>query len=432
MSKFDRAELLAALKTAAAGLAKSSAVPGLDHFWFDEKFVYAYDGGLGVRVELESDITCGLPGKPLIELLQTSALKEVEIEWKEKTGVTLKMGKSVYPLVSKDFDRFEWRFPEGWGKKSGVKFLGQLKLSEEVLGAITKVGFARLVGKPTQVVHNGVLLHPLEDTVEFYVTDSASMVRSKAEASGAEALGDILLPWGFVDQFLEVAEPDDPLVVLEDCLMVDGKTVRICSNRLELPDEPNLPKRMAPLVRGEDDKFVELPPGLQAVMDRTLILANRDEDGALVKIEIEGKALSVSGKYALGAVDEEFTLKSSLPDAAGLFKAGVVRRGLSQASSFRLTDKVFVIDDGGDVSYVMAAKQAQAETKRGKAKAEEEDEEEGAAPRRGRGNGREEPEEETGGKVPRRRNTEPEEPPREERRTRKRPQRGDLDDEIPF
>src|SRR5687767_12853360 len=111
--KFDREELLSSLADASPALAKTDTIPGLDHFWFDGKYVYAYDGGLGVRVPLKLDLECGLPGKTLLELLKTSALKEVEIE-APKRDATIKMGKSSVTMVTMDLDKMGW--PEDWNK----------------------------------------------------------------------------------------------------------------------------------------------------------------------------------------------------------------------------------------------------------------------------------------------------------------------------
>lgn len=354
---FDREELLSALADASPALARTSTIPGLDHFWFDGDFVYAYDGGLGVRVAFKSELECGLPGKALLDLLKTSALKQVDMSF-DKSDVVIAMGRSKINVVSLDNARSAWAFPLP-GKKTTDAAQGILVLSEAVLEAITRVSFARLSGKATRVVENGVTVVPQKSTVEFYATDSASLARTLVKEKVDQDMPRFVAPWAFVDRFLELAEPGAKLLVMEDCLMVESKGVLICSNLLELPDDPDLPKAMAPHLRDKEDEVVELPLGLQSVLDRAMILSGQEE--AVVTFTAEGKLLVLEGRYGLGHLEEELPVKGKMPEVTAKFPAHLVRRALGQAKTIMLSSKAMVLDDGVDFVYVLAANAAKAE-----------------------------------------------------------------------
>jgi len=371
---FDREELLAALVNASPALANNFTIPGLDHFWFDGDFVYAYDGGLGVRVAFKSELGCGLPGKVLLDLLKTSALKQVDMEF-DKKDVVLKMGKSKVKLSSLGSDCSAWAFPSP-SKKVFDKALGILPLTEAVMEAITRVSFARMSGKPKRVIENGVTVIPQRGVVEFYATDSASIARAVVEEDVDKDLPSFILPWPFVDQLLELVEPGASLHVLDDCLMVVGKGVLVCSHTLELGENNGaLPTTISPYVRDEGDVVVDIPGGLQAVLDRAMILSGQKE--TLVSLSVEGKLLIVEGKYGLGSLYEELPIKGKLSEVSTDFPAHLVRRGLSQAKNILLSTRAMVLDDGSDFVYVLAAKhtpQDVSKVKRGKAEEEVEEE----------------------------------------------------------
>ena len=89
--KIEREDFIKALALVKPALASGGVVQELNHLWFDTKFVYAYDGGFGIKLPLKTDLECGVPGTPLINLLGTSALKEAELQ-QEKDKLLLKFG----------------------------------------------------------------------------------------------------------------------------------------------------------------------------------------------------------------------------------------------------------------------------------------------------------------------------------------------------
>lgn len=348
--QFDREELLSLLSDASPALDRTSNIPGFDHFWFDGKYVYAYNGGLGVRLVLESNLNCGLPGKTLLDLIRTSALKEIDIEASKK-GTVLKMGKSRINLVTMDAERKPWAFPTP-SKKGPGQIKATLKLTEDVLAAFTKVSFVRRMGKVTQAIHNGVAVIPEKKTTDFYATDSASMARVSLDLVSDENLPNFIAPWGFVERFLTLATPNASLYYLDKCLIVEDDGVLVCSNLMEFPDYPDMPKTMDELDIPEVS--VEVPSGLQSILDRVVILSG--DPAAPILLTADGTTLTLEGKYRLGSLSEDLPFKTGR-SAEGKFPAYLVRRGLVEAEEMAITTKLLVLrgkDKTSDFIYLVS------------------------------------------------------------------------------
>ena len=420
--QFEREELQSALKDASPALARTPEIPGLECFWFDGKHVYAYNGGLGVRIKLKADLDCGLPGKTLMDLIGTSALKQIELDEKDDGDATLKMGKSRVNLAAKAGDKNPWGFPESPEKANNV--VDELELTEDVFAAFTKVSFARLSGKPLTAVHNGISVIPSKGTLEFYATDSNSMARLALEVKVGKDLPNFIAPWEFVDRFLALLEPGDMLYVLEDCLVAVGDRAMVCSNLLEFPDHPDMPKTVDELLKDEP-LMADLPDGLQSVLDRASILS-RDKEGAPVKITTSANRLKIEGKYGLGAVSEDLTLKGKVDAGEASFRAHLIGRGLRHAKTIGMAGSgVLVLKDGDEFVYLVSSIAEPKESKKKRSADIEDDAEEEAK--------------ET--KVERRKSKprEDEDEPRKRRRdededkpARRRRTRDQEDEEIPF
>lgn len=72
--ELKRKDLESALSAAKPALASKTTIEDLKCYWFDGKYVYTSDAGLGIRVRCQM-IPCGLPGKALLDLVKTATRK---------------------------------------------------------------------------------------------------------------------------------------------------------------------------------------------------------------------------------------------------------------------------------------------------------------------------------------------------------------------
>lgn len=352
MDTFEREELLSVLSDARAALGDSKGIiPELSHFWFDSKYVYAYDGGLGIRLGLKTELDCGVPGKLLLDILRTSALKQVSLEI-VKSNLVVHLGKSKVTIATLPGDRNPWEFPDELPRKT-VK---ALVLTERIIEALELVSFVKTSKADKtitpKVIHLGVTFIPQKSVLELYTTDSRGMAQAVVEERPATDVPTFLAPWEFVDQVLKLIEPGATLHVLDKCLMVGMPGTLICSNLLELPEAPDLPKTLDRLLSDLPDA-IALPAGIQPILDRANILAGSDDP--TLTFVVKDSTLQIQGKYQSGALDEKLPVKGKMPAVTTKLDAGLLVRGLGKTDTFALGKKAMVLYGGDNFLYVMAA-----------------------------------------------------------------------------
>ena len=344
--KIEREDFIKALALVKPALASGGVVQELNHLWFDTKFVYAYDGGFGIKLPLKTDLECGVPGTPLINLLGTSALKEAELQ-QEKDKLLLKFGKSTSKLALLELDRKVWNFPVKLPKNANPTPLG-----EDFIEALRRVLFIR-ASPQTRVEHYGVLVNVNKNDLELVTTDSKSMaaVTLKGAGKGA-AFEKVLLPFNFAEEIVSQAPEGVDLYVLEDCLIAVADSVELYSNVLDVSATRNLSEIIQHQLDGHP-KTVELPPGFEAALSRAEILAGKDE--AFLSVGVNGAGLQLQGSYGLGSVQETLPLEGKLAEAKLRVLAEMLRRGLKHSESFSVSKESLLMKGGGGFIYVVAA-----------------------------------------------------------------------------
>lgn len=312
----DRDQLLTTLADAQPALGESSLLPELAHYWFDKEFVYAYNSDLGIRLACATGLECGVPGKALIDLLRTTALKTVTFT-ADKAGVALKFGRSTLKLAVKDPGNQYWPY------KDPGKTKPSLVLSEELLSGMKQLTFVR-TGGGTQPLHHGVAVIPTDDGVELYATDSATIARVELKTTPPKC-DPFIAPWPFVAAAAKLAKAGAPLYVADNILILKVGDTLIGSNLLEFPDEPDIVKIVDDTVRSVG-KLVALPEGLGPLLQRATILAGKEE--ANVTFTGGSSELKLAAKFEMGDVAEVLTLSGKTGASGVTFLAERVLRGL--------------------------------------------------------------------------------------------------------
>ena len=344
--KIDREEFMAQLARLKPALASGGVVQELSHVWFDKAYAYAFDGGFGIKLKLATELSCGLPGKPLLDLLSTSALKEAVLE-PSGASITIKLGKAQTKLAALEEARRVWPYPLKLSRTAEP-----ITLDEEFIEGLRKVLFIK-ASPPTRVEHHGVTVEVIKAGLGLYATDSATMawVVVKGAGKGA-AFGKVLLPRTFAEQIVAQAPEGIKLVVASDCIIAEADGVSFYSNLLDTSGADDmdgiitkqLAKHAAPL---------PLPAGLEGALARAEILAGAET--AAVEAAIVDGALKLSGGYGLGTLQESLELEGKASNAKMKLAAGLLRRGLPHADSFSLTANSLVLRGEPDFVYIVAS-----------------------------------------------------------------------------
>lgn len=342
----DREGFSKELQRVKPALASGGVVQELSHIWFDKKSIAAYDGGFGIQLKMDSELSCGVPGSVLLALLATSPLKEAGLETADAL-LSIKLGRSNSKVGILELERKVWPFP---GKlPRNAKFSS---LDENFIEALRKTLFVK-ASPPTRVEHHGILVQKEKKDLGLYSTDSVTMARAHVKGAGASATFEkVLLPRSFAEQIVSQSPEGVDLYVLDDCLIAVGEGVTFYSNLLDISGADDLGAIFARMQKSHPEP-VALPAGLQEALDRAVILAGR-KDEPLVSLSVDGAVLKLFGDYGLGKIDESLEIEGEHPKGKIRLRASHIGRALPFGENISITKESLLLLSPG-FAYVVAS-----------------------------------------------------------------------------
>jgi hypothetical protein len=347
--KLNREAFVAVLEQVKPALASAGSIPELKHVWLDGKYLYAYNGALGIRVDWATELQpCGLLGSVLLGLLQNTSAKEIEVTQEAASQLDLKMGRASATVPLMAIDHNPWPFPAKVPAGKVVTFA----LTDAFVEGLKQVRIIK-AADPKMVEHYGVILFPAKDALTLYTTDSKSLAEVPVQGKFAKELAKAVLPFGFVNQLLAF-KAGAKVSFTQDAIIAEAEGVQVCSNLLDTADVHDLPKLVTTTIGKEDTAATPLPKEFSEALDRALILAGGDLDKAFVTLTASKKDLSLSGKLANGVLQEKFTLGSS---SSGTITIGLEQiKGLAKdAEDFAIVQKALLLFGKNDALYLIAA-----------------------------------------------------------------------------
>lgn len=343
--KVDRKAFVEVLENLKPALSSGGAIPELKHFWFDGKYAYAYDGGLGVRLPLESDLKGGILGTALLGLVNSSMLKEIFLDV-VKGELVIQIGKSKVTLPVLDVESNPWPFPV----KANTQDV-ELKLTQEFIDAIKFVRVLK-ADNPKRADHYGVVLFPSRDIIGLYTTDSQSIASVEVKGKYARELDKIVLPHSFAAQLVSLGKVEHQVYFSSDFIMAELVEAQVCSNLLDSTDVYDIPSVVDKYVTGKE-KYVDTPVLLQETLARASILAGPKEN--YIKLSINKKELQVTGKLALGALQEKLTLVQDGGSGEITVELSKIKSFSKATSSFAISKEALILLGEGTELFVVAA-----------------------------------------------------------------------------
>lgn len=304
--KIDRKELLAALEPLKPALASRSSVAALSHIWFDGKFAYAHDNGIGIRVKFESPLKCGIPGALLLGLIGQSSADSLTLE-ETDDALAFKSGRSNVKLVTLPLEQKVWPYPatvEG-------KMIASLEISEAFLAALKRV-FIVHHSSPKRMEHHSVCVFPVEGEMDLYTTDSAAIAFMPVAEPIKGKVDNLAIPRSLAEQIVGQCKPGPELKLFSDYFVVQAN-VKVClySNVFDTSAMEDLPTYADKYSDKKVSPPFEIPKELNATLERAVLMAGPEEP--IVKLRTGAKILSLKGKFKFGELDEEFAVNVSLP-----------------------------------------------------------------------------------------------------------------------
>lgn len=358
--KIETRELKAKLELLKPALAKAGSIAELKHFWFDGEFAYAFDGGMGIKVELETEFKGGVPGAPLLGFLQ-NAPDQIEVS-EERAGLLFKHGRHKITLATLEEDRFPWRYPEEPTKPR------ELKLTKSFISALNKVNCIR-AAVPVRVEHHGVTLFPDGKGTLFYTTDSKSMAEAYVDVAIDPKLAKTVLPRAFVDQIVALAKEGD-VCSFADHIVLVAPTATVYSNLLDSSTVQDLPGVVSKKVPAKLSALAKIPPELKVVLGNADLLA-KGQDKAYVTLITKGKELILKGGYIVGVVDSAFDLEKAAPKAEIQVELESLQTGLRHTDSFQICEDALCLVGDDERFLFLIARHEEPRTKTKVAKEED-------------------------------------------------------------
>lgn len=342
----DREEFSVVLARLKPALSSGGTIAALSHVWFDTTAAYAFDGGFGMRLKIDTELDCGVPGVPLMGLLATSKLKEADLE-PNGASMKVKLGKSTSKLAILETTSKVWPFPAKLSKKNTPAVL-----DENFIEALRKVLFVK-ASSPSRVEHYGVTIQKRKKDLLLCTTDTATLAATVVKGAGAAVeFEKTLLPRDFAEQLVAQAPEGANLYVLPDCLIAVAEDVTFYSNVLDLEAADDLDAIVLSQLKAHPEP-VPLPAGLEAALNRAEILAGREEPVVTLSVETDG--LKLFGDYALGQLNETLELEGELPKATFKIKAGIFRRALPYAENLSITKNTLLMRSSEGFVYVVSS-----------------------------------------------------------------------------
>lgn len=349
--KFDRAELIKAIERVKPALQASGSIPQLKHIWLDGKFLYAYNGALGIRINWPTEIPpCGIPGTVLLGLLQSTSAKEVEFDASATTQAELKMNKATATLPLMQSDLNPWPFPlEVPAGPVGVR---TLILTDELITGLKQACIIK-AAKPNRVEHYGVVLFPAKDSVVLYTTDSKSLAEVSVAQKVSKDLKKAVLPFGFVAQLLDL-KPGSKVSFTQDSIIAEAEGIMVGSNLLDSSSVWDLPDLVDKTIAGHGGN-AGLPEGTGEALGRALVMAGSDLENQWVSLTTAGKSLQIAGKLTHGMLKEKLALTIAPGD--GEIQVGLehLKSLLKGAEEFAIAKKALMLYGKGEALYLISA-----------------------------------------------------------------------------
>lgn len=346
--KADRKALVSELVKLKPALNTGSVVAELSCVWFDGEFAYAYNGGFGIKLPLETNFSCGVPGTTILGLLGSSALSEVTLEHLDNSALQIKLGKSVSKLGALDLEKRIWPYPSPTSTLTD-EFL----LTTDLVEALRKALLIK-ASPPTRVEHHGILLEVLGGGLGVYSTDSATMIRIFVQGSGTGAsFGRVILPRAFAEQIVTHYSEGMQLSIFNDCLGAHSGSIELWSNLLDLSSADDLGDIVAKVCGAHVADSVDVPAGFEETLVRAGILSGAEE--AFVELSVRDDVLKVKGSYSLGQLEEDFAISLEQPQTSMRVRAGAILRGLAYAKDISVTKSSLLLSGEGGFVYIAAA-----------------------------------------------------------------------------
>lgn len=341
--KIERKILVSLLERLKPAIATAGSIAELKHVWWDGKFIYSFNNGMGIRIAWETDLTpCGVPGKVLLGLLESSTAKEIELV-QDEGSLVLKMGRAKSTMVTLPSDRNPWPYNE-----VDLTDAVTMELTDKLLDGLRRACIVK-ASHPHNTYHYGVVLFPNRDFVGLYTTDSVVLAEISVAAKLDKKLSKTVLPHAYVSQLLGLK--NGTVKFAADAIVTEVNDIQLCSNLLDKSDVVELPEWVGSKVHG-DENPVAIPKDFGEGLERATVLAGSVP--AFVTLSISKKEMELTGKLTFGLLQEKFTLEKSGSDGTIVVGLDYLKSLYKEATEIAIANEMLLLFGDHDTLFMVA------------------------------------------------------------------------------
>lgn len=337
----NRLDLQDALSMVKAGLSSAEFIPVMTHFCFDGETVHAFNDVIGIIAELETPLSCAVPGDLLMKLLPT--LPNDEVNFKVKDGkVTMTSGKSVTHLPILDQESFVLKLPNETGTAftANSNFLVGLKRCASGCGEdaqkLAEIGI-------TMTIKNGA--------ISLYSTDNATVSRhivSGVEVDCQDAT--LVIPRIFADNVISVCENigDEKVIITwgDSWIIAEIQDEVTIFSRLIDVDAYDFESIFSAHIPNTDLPIFTLPDALNRCLERSKILLSSVHDKAIEVVVDESNLTVYVTSPVSGDSKDEIELPLKLGDFRFKINPELILKTQKITSQFAFLEDVVVAREG--------------------------------------------------------------------------------------
>ncbi len=351
--KINRQIFLGVLKHASAALSSNkNQVEELSHFWFDGKYLSAFDDILGIRIAFETEFKGGVKGDKLLGILDNSRAKDVTITQDDDKNLLMKIGAARVKLAFRPIEDWFWKpdLPEDEGVLITDEFLKGIELT------LLSVGTSKVMNAEQR----GITIIKNGGGSDLYSTDAVtiSWIRLQSKYNFPAR---VILSTPFCEQIKKFVKVGSKLCFDENAVYCSGdifieslKSDFLLFSRLVEDENPvNFEEVISGYVKNV--KGFNVPSRLELLLNRALVMLS---DGEPAELEIKDSKLYIFAQTSLGEIDDVVKLEKAEEhiDITVNIDPALLKRGFEGREFMTVTKDCLVMTGPGDFYHIIATK----------------------------------------------------------------------------
>ncbi len=353
-----RKDLLNALNLVGPALESYGLIPILTNFCFDGETVTAYDSIVGIQAVCDAPINGALPGKVLLDWLNTSLVKELDISTKDnKTTFKTKARKLTLPTLPEEdflFEIPELDDPIGFNILDD-KFIGAIKLCLPILQQQKVTNILPLMG---------ITLVLDKDIIDIYSSSGLSLCHYHLtdQAVSKNTKESFILGPEFCKAFYQTYRK---LEVTGCYIAMDAKSVVACIKTKDNNDVTlfgglvnatpmDFETEIEQSIDLDNLNYIPIPDRLGAALQGASAIMKFPDYAA--EVEITGNKMKLVITTEIGETRDLIKIDKGHGDIKATCNPGIMQQAISNCSDMCITENHMILRDGDSFIHILANK----------------------------------------------------------------------------